>query len=75
MDVSADRERARARLLALIQRLDPIDRQLMLADLDGMEAEEIGEMTGLSSANVWTKIHRIKNVLTRRFRAGGHDGR
>lgn len=75
VEVSADRERARARLLALIQRLEPIDRQLMLAYLDGMEAEEIGEITGLSSANVWTKIHRIKNVLSRRFYSGGHDGR
>ena len=75
VEVSADRERARARLLALIQRLEPIDRQLMLAYLDGVEAEEISEITGLTSANVWTKIHRIKNVLSRRFRAGGHDGR
>jgi RNA polymerase sigma-70 factor (ECF subfamily) len=75
VEVPADRERARARLLAVIQRLDPIDRQLMLAYLDGLEAEEIGEITGLSSANVWTKIHRIKNVLSRRFHAGGHDGR
>jgi RNA polymerase sigma-70 factor (ECF subfamily) len=75
VEVSADRERARARLLALIQRLEPIDRQLMLAYLDGMEAEEISEITGLTSANVWTKIHRIKKVLSRRFHAGGHDGR
>jgi RNA polymerase sigma-70 factor (ECF subfamily) len=40
-----------------------------------MDAESIAEITGLSAANVWTKIHRIKNVLTRQFRAGGrHAG-
>jgi RNA polymerase sigma-70 factor (ECF subfamily) len=61
--------------LALIQRLDPMDRQLMLAYLEGMDAESIAEMTGLSAANVWTKIHRIKNVLTRRFHAGGPAAR
>jgi len=75
VEASADQERARARLLALIQRLEPLDRQLMLAYLDGMEAEEISEITGLTAANVWTKIHRIKNVLSRRFHAGGQNGK
>jgi RNA polymerase sigma-70 factor (ECF subfamily) len=68
---SMDREMARARLLALIQRLDPLDRQLMLAYLEGMDAEAMSEITGLSVANVWTRIHRIRNVLTRQFQAGG----
>ena len=73
--VSADRARARALLLAFIQRLEPPDRQLMLAYLEGMDAETIGEITGLSTANVWTRIHRIKNVLTRKFHTGGHYAR
>lgn len=68
--VAADCEMARARLLALIQRLDPPDRQLMLAYLEGMDAEAMSEITGLSPANVWTKIHRIKNLLTRQFHTG-----
>ena len=72
---SLDREHVRARLLTLVQRLDPLDRQLMLAYLEGMGAEEISEMTGLSTANVWTKIHRIKNVLTRQFHKGGGHAR
>jgi RNA polymerase sigma-70 factor (ECF subfamily) len=73
--VSADRARARALLLAFIQRLEPPDRQLMLAYLEGMDAETIGEITGLSTANVWTRIHRIKNVLIRKFHTGGHYAR
>ena len=75
VEVSVDRQKSRARLLALIQRLDPMDRQLMLAYLEGMDAESIAEMTGLSAANVSTKIHRIKNVLKRRFHSGGPDAR
>jgi len=45
-----DREHVRARLLILIQQLDPLDRQLMLAYLEGMDAEEVSELTGLSPA-------------------------
>ena len=34
----------------------------------------IGDITGLSPGNVSTKVHRIKNILTRRFQQGGqHD--
>jgi len=75
VEVSADRQQSHTRLLALIQRLEPMDRQLMLAYLEDMDAESMAEITGLSVANIWTKIHRIKQVLTRQFRAGGSDGR
>jgi RNA polymerase sigma-70 factor, ECF subfamily len=73
-EASVDTQKSLARLLGLIQWLEPVDRQLMLAYLEGMDAESMAEITGLSAANVWTKIHRIKNVLTRRFHAGGSDG-
>ena len=69
-EILADRRTTFARLLALIQRLEPPDRQIMLAYLEGIEAESIAEITGMSAANVWTKIHRIKRVLTRQFHAG-----
>jgi len=73
VEVFADRQKSLARLLGLIQRLEPIDRQLMLAYLEGIDAESIAEITGLSVANIWTKIHRIKNVLSRQFHKGGRD--
>jgi RNA polymerase sigma-70 factor (ECF subfamily) len=57
----------------LIQRLEPLDRQIMLAYLEEMDAETIAEITGLSTANVWTKIHRIKTLLARQFHQGGSD--
>ena len=64
---SANRAQALSRLFTLIQRLDPLDRQVMMAYLEGLDAESIAEITGLSAVNVWSKIHRIKNMLVRRF--------
>jgi RNA polymerase sigma-70 factor (ECF subfamily) len=67
----ADRRIALERLTALIHKLKPLDRQLILLFLEGVGGDEIAEVTGLSPGNVATKIHRIKNVLIRRFQAGG----
>jgi RNA polymerase sigma-70 factor, ECF subfamily len=69
-----DRKVALNQLTALIQRLKPVDRQVILAWLDGMDATEIGELTGLSSGNVATKVHRIKSILARDFQ-GARNGR
>jgi RNA polymerase sigma-70 factor, ECF subfamily len=69
---AADRSHALDRLLKLIQRLNPLDRQVILAYLEGFDAASIGEITGLSASNVATKIHRIKNLLARRFRQEVH---
>jgi RNA polymerase sigma-70 factor (ECF subfamily) len=68
---STDRLKALERLLKLVQRLKPLDRQVMLSYLEGMDATSIGEVTGISPGNVATKIHRIKNILARRFLKGG----
>lgn len=70
-----DRQDTLGRLHALIRQLRPLDRQVILLYLEGMDAASIGEITGISSRNVATKIHRIKNVLADRFREGGRDGR
>jgi RNA polymerase sigma-70 factor (ECF subfamily) len=74
VEISADRHQALLHLFALIQLLDPLDRQVILAYLEDLDAESIAEITGLSVANVWTKIHRIKDVLVRQFHRGGRDG-
>lgn len=71
VEASADRNQSLDRLFTLIQRLDPLDRQVMMAYLEDLDAESIAEITGLSMQNVWSKIHRIKNVLIRRFPRGG----
>jgi RNA polymerase sigma-70 factor (ECF subfamily) len=63
-----DAEHHRAQLIALLERLAPPDRQLMLLYLEGLDAASIGEVTGLSSANVATKVHRLKGVLAAHVR-------
>jgi len=70
---AADRSHALDRLLTLIQRLKPLDRHVILSYLEGLDAASIAEITGLSSGNVATKIHRIKNMLARQFQQGGND--
>lgn len=69
----ADRRLALERLTQLVHRLKPEDREVILAYLEGMEAAEIGELTGLSARNVATKVHRIKNLLARNFHEADHD--
>ncbi len=59
------------RLSALIQRLKPLDRQVIVSYLEEIDAASIGEITGLSPANVAMRIHRIKNILARRFHEDG----
>ena len=64
-----DDDRRRAQLAALIAQLVAPDRQLLLLYLEELDAVAIGEVMGLSPANVATKIHRLKHVLARRVLA------
>ncbi len=73
---TADRRLNLDRLSVLIQRLKPLDRQVIVSYLEGMDAASIGEITGLSLAGVAMRIHRIKNLLAKRFHEehqGGND--
>jgi RNA polymerase sigma-70 factor (ECF subfamily) len=58
------------RLWTLIQRLKPHDKQVILLYLEGIDAASIGAITGFSPSNIATKIHRIKNLLSRQFHQG-----
>jgi len=68
---AADRRMNLDRLSVLIQQLKPLDRQVIVSYLEDMDAASIGEITGLSPANVARRVHRIKNILARWFREGG----
>jgi RNA polymerase sigma-70 factor, ECF subfamily len=72
-ELAAEQRMNLGRLSALIQRLKPLDRQVIVSWLEEMDATSIGEITGLSPGNVAMRIHRIKNLLTRRFREGGSN--
>lgn len=54
-------------LYHLIRRLKPIDRDVMLLYLEGIDGEGIAEVLGISVANVAQKIHRSKKLLQQRF--------
>jgi RNA polymerase sigma-70 factor (ECF subfamily) len=71
---AANQRMSLERLSALIQQLKPLDRQVIVSYLEDMDAVSIGEITGLSPGNVAMRIHRIKNVLARRFHGGNHAG-
>ena len=70
---AVDRQQTLDRLLALVQQLRPLDRQIILLYLEDLDAAAIGEITALSAGNVATKIHRIKSILKRRFHEGAGD--
>lgn len=73
-DETVGRRHALARLLALIQRLEPLDRQVIVSYLEGMEAVDIADVVGTSRAAVGMKVHRIKRLLARQFNEGvTHD--
>jgi RNA polymerase sigma-70 factor (ECF subfamily) len=68
---AAEKQQALDRLFHLIRQLKPLDRQLIVSYLEGLDAAAIAEITALSPANVATKIHRIKRILAARFHEGG----
>lgn len=69
-EAQANRKYSVSKLLDVIYRLKPLDRQIMLLYLEGEPAASIAEITGLSAGNVATKIHRIKALLNRQSGAG-----
>jgi RNA polymerase sigma-70 factor, ECF subfamily len=74
-ELAVDRRHTLERLLRLTRRLKPLDRQVILSYLEGLDAASIAEITGISPGHVATKIYRIKHILARWFHDGGSHGR
>ena len=62
------------KLSMLIRQLKPLDRQVIVCWLEGLDAQSIAEITGLSRATVAVRVNRVKKVLAHRFHQGGSDG-
>lgn len=62
---SAALERDLKLLRQFLERLDELDRALVILYLDGNRYETIAEILGISETNVGTKISRIKRRLKR----------
>ena len=71
-DVVAEVDAAQVlqRLYAFIQCLAPLDREIIILHLEGLPADEIAEIAGLTSTNTHTKIHRIRQLLATKINAG-----
>ena len=63
----ADKSATLEQIYQLIRQLKPIDRDVMLLYLEGVDGEGIAEVLGISVANVAQKIHRSKKLLQQRF--------
>lgn len=64
-EAEAGRRKALDRLLALVRDLYVLDRQVILSRLEGLDAEQISELTGITKVNVLTRILRIRCILRR----------
>ena len=63
-----DRDRVLREVQQVILKLRPLDRQIIISYLEGMDAVSIADITGLSPANIAMKIHRIKKILANGIR-------
>jgi RNA polymerase sigma-70 factor (ECF subfamily) len=69
-DIPTERAIVIERVHMLIERLTPVDRQVLLLWLEGLTARDIAEVTGFSATNVTTKVHRAKAILARAVAEG-----
>jgi RNA polymerase sigma-70 factor (ECF subfamily) len=69
IEAAVDESRTLERLTRLIQKLRPLDRELIILHLEGLSTDEIAEIAGLSLASTTTKIHRARQLLVVRVNA------
>jgi len=50
-----------------IERLEPLNKALVLLYLDGNSYQEIADVLGISETNVATKISRLKQTMRQEF--------
>jgi len=63
----AEQQHAVKQLEDAIRMLPPLDRALMLLHLDDHDHRQIADILGISTANVSTRLHRLRQQLRARF--------
>lgn len=58
-------------LYQCIAELDETERIIISLELEGLPQAEIAEIVGLSYGNIRIRVHRIKEKLTKKFKAHG----
>jgi RNA polymerase sigma-70 factor (ECF subfamily) len=69
---AVERSDALERLTVWMRKLKSSDRQIMTLYLEDLSASDIGEITGLSSGAVATRIFRLKAQLSKDFQEVAH---
>ena len=57
-------EEQRQAMLAAIQELPPIDKQVIVLHLEGLSYQEIEEVSGFSESAIASRLSRIRDRLT-----------
>ena len=70
VDAELDAGRALQKIHALIQALKTVDRQVIILHLEGLPADEIADIVGISPANTHTKLTRIRQLLAAQLGSG-----
>jgi RNA polymerase sigma-70 factor, ECF subfamily len=70
VDAELDEGRAMQKINAMIQALKPLDRQVIILHLEGLAADEIADIAGISLAHTYTKLTRIRQLLAAQIGAG-----
>ena len=66
-DINIENQEQLAKLDKFISELNEFDKALILMYLDDRSHVEIGDVLGLFTTNVGTKIQRIKDKLKKKF--------
>lgn len=66
-DTDSEIDENLAMLYQFIERLNEMDKALILLYLDNNQYKDISDILGISQTNVGTKINRIKNKLKEQF--------
>jgi RNA polymerase sigma-70 factor (ECF subfamily) len=70
VDAEVDDERAMQKIHALIRALKPLERQVIILHLEGLPADEIADIVGITPTNTHTKLTRIRQLLKERVGVG-----
>lgn len=62
---SEDREKQFQQLYNCINKLNTINKSIILLELEDLPQQDIAEIMGLSHEAIRTRVHRIKNQLTK----------
>ena len=65
-DCSQEHASLLRQMYALISQLDPVDKGIIMMWLDSSSYDEIADVTGLSRANVASRIYRIRQRLVKK---------